>query len=229
MRNFGVILAGGTGSRLGAKVPKQFLTLNGKEILLYSVETFLKHKDIDEVAIVTHSSYAERVKSLTKSLSRPVQILTGGRERYESSLNAIKHFSKKKGNIILHDAARPLVSEEVISRVIEALKDWEAVTVGVPATDTILAVSEGAAGVEVREIPQRRGLYNCQTPQGFRLGVLEEAYGLAAQDPDFEATDDCGVVKKYLPHKSVRVVLGEPANMKLTYEKDIVMLESFLT
>jgi 2-C-methyl-D-erythritol 4-phosphate cytidylyltransferase len=224
MRNIGVILAGGTGSRLGAGIPKQFLPLKGKEILLYSVETFLRHKGIDEVAIVTHKAYLEQVKKLVKELPRHVEILTGGQERYESSLNALKHYSKKGDNIILHDAARPLVSEAVLNGVLEALKDYEAVTVAVPTTDTILVVDE----LEAVEIPQRRRLYNCQTPQGFRLEVLEKAYELGLADAEFVATDDCGVVKKYLPHKAIRVVLGEPANMKLTYEKDMVILESYL-
>ncbi len=225
MKNIGIILAGGSGSRFGKEIPKQFLRLKGKEVLLYSIETFLAHEDIDKVAVVVNKNYVNKTKALVKNLPKPVEVITGGKERYESSLNAIKHYSPNNCNIIFHDAARPLISKAIISKIVESLKIYKAVTVATPSTDTILVVDEE---FKIKDIPNRNLLYNCQTPQGFSFSLIEKAYEIALKDKDFCATDDCGVIKKYLSQEPIYVVQGEPANMKLTYEKDIITLESFL-
>ena len=140
-------------------------------------------------------------------------------------------------NILLHDAARPFVSQRIISDVCEALKQHEAVTVAIPATDTMYTVDEYSNGAAlagadiskvnsagelfVRDIPLRSTLMCAQTPQAFRLDVIARAYALAQQDPTGQSTDDCGVVRRYLPDTPIYIVPGDSANRKITYREDI--------
>lgn len=140
-------------------------------------------------------------------------------------------------NILFHDAARPFVSQRIISDVCEALMQHEAVTVAIPATDTMYTVGEYSNGAApagadisktnsagelfVRDIPLRSTLMCAQTPQAFRLDVIARAYALAQQDPTVQSTDDCGVVRRYLPDTPIYIVPGESANRKITYREDI--------
>lgn len=120
-------------------------------------------------------------------------------------------------NILLHDAARPFVSQRIISDVCEALTQHKAVTVAIPATDTMYTID----GDFVRDIPARSTLMCAQTPQAFRLDVIARAYALAQQDPNWQSTDDCGVVRRYLPDTPIYIVPGDSANRKITYREDI--------
>lgn len=116
---------------------------------------------------------------------------------------------------------RPLVSQRIIDDVCEALKQYEAIDVTVPAVDTIIE----AEGDHIASIPDRSRLQRGQTPQAFRLSVIAEAYKRALNDPNFKVTDDCGVVVKYMPEVPVHLVAGEESNMKLTYKEDTFLLD----
>ena len=224
--NIAVILAGGTGSRMGASTPKQFLKVAGKMVIEHTVEVFEHHKRIDEIAVVVHPDYYGLVEEivLKNHWKKVRKILKGGNERYFSSLSAIEAYRQTSdANLIFHDAVRPLVSHRIIDDVIDALKDHNAVDVVVPATDTIVQVDE--VGNFVTHIPSRRMLRRGQTPQAFRLSTIKKAYEHALSDPTFKSTDDCGTVVKYLPEEPVFVVEGEESNMKLTYKEDIFLLE----
>ena len=124
-------------------------------------------------------------------------------------------------NILLHDAARPFVSQRIINDVCKALEAYRAVTVAIPATDTMYSVSENITDKVVQDIPPRATLMCAQTPQAFRLEVIAEAYYRALQDPHLQATDDCGIVHRYLPEVPICIVQGDPANRKITYKEDI--------
>lgn len=227
MKNVGIILAGGSGTRLGAAVPKQFLTLAGKTVLEHSVDTFQQHPLIDEIVIVCAADWIDKVCRLTeeKDWSKVSYVIEGGAERYMSSLNAMALYRHaEECNLIFHDAARPLVSARIISDTVRALDQWEAVDAAMPATDTIVCTQPGKA--VITDIPDRSLLYCEQTPQGFRKSVIEEAYRIALKDPNFKSTDDCGTVVRYLPQVPVFLVQGEQANMKLTYADDIPLLEA---
>lgn len=227
MKNVGIILAGGSGTRLGATVPKQFLTLAGKTVLEHSVNTFHRHPLIDEMVIVCAADWIERVREMTadNGWNKVRHIVTGGTERYLSSLKAMELYrSGPECNLIFHDAARPLVSERIISDTIQALEKWEAVDAAMPSTDTVVSTAPGQTVITT--IPDRNLLYCEQTPQGFRKSIIEEAYRLALQDPDFKSTDDCGTVVRYLPEVPVFLVRGSRANIKLTYAEDIPVLEA---
>lgn len=221
MRNIAVILAGGVGSRMGGPLPKQFLACQGRLLIEYAVDAFDRHPLVDEVAVVVHPDYTDYMEKVVRRNGwvKVRQLLKGGAERYLSSLAAIRAYEGESDlNLLLHDAARPWVSENIISRVVEALAMHEAVGVAIPSTDTVWEVEEG----EVRAIPERRRMWLAQTPQAFRLPLIAEAYRRAMQDPDFMATDDCGVVRKYMPEVEIHVVEGDKGNTKITYAEDIV-------
>jgi 2-C-methyl-D-erythritol 4-phosphate cytidylyltransferase len=225
MKNIAVILAGGSGTRLGETVPKQFIKIAGKKVIEHTIAVFQAHKQIDEICVVAHADYMREIEQirLANSFSKLRKVLSGGKERYESSLSAIGAYSGEgECNLIFHDSVRPLVNDRIITDCIHALERYNAVDVAVPTTDTIIQVNTGN---EIVGIPPRQSLRNGQTPQAFRLSTIKAAYGLALQDPAFTTTDDCGVVLKYLPDEPIHVVRGEMFNMKLTYKEDIFLLD----
>lgn len=226
-RNIAIILAGGSGSRMGLERPKQFLDLAGRPVIAHSIDAFDSHPAIDEVAIVVGESFIAEVEDMVAlyGWKKVRKVLPGGKERSDSSLSAIRAYADEAdANLLFHDAARPLVSEAIIDRVTEALKTHEAVGVGIASVDTIMELQ---ADGSIARVPSRRMVQRMQTPQAFRLSVITEAYRRAGADPEFEATDDCGVVLRYLPETPIHVVEGEEHNMKLTYVDDLDQLERF--
>ena len=223
MKNIAVILAGGSGSRLGESIPKQFLKIAGKKVLEHTVDVFQNLPLIDEIVVVSNSNYVRDVEdiSIRNSFCKLKKILIGGKERYQSSLAAINAYTEEV-NLIFHDAVRPLVNERIITDCIHALKKYNAVDVAIPTTDTIVQVNDDN---EIIRIPQRTSLRNGQTPQAFKWSIIKQAYEKAMKDPDFKTTDDCGVVLKYMPEESIFVVRGEQFNMKLTYKEDIFLMD----
>ena len=239
MRNIAVILAGGIGARVGGNTPKQLLPLaDGRSVLEHAVCAFEQSPHIDEVCIVMHPdyiAYAEQML-LANAWQKVHHIIPGGKERWESSVNAIRRLGDKairreangeEVNLLLHDAARPFVSQEIIARVCGALEQYEAVTVAIPSTDTVYEMVDG----KVARIPQRSTIMRAQTPQAFRLPLIAEAYtkALGADICDEQAcaachlpaTDDCGIVHEHMPHIPIHIVLGEEQNKKITFKEDI--------
>ncbi len=225
MRNIAVILAGGVGSRLNTDIPKQFLKVAGMSVLEHTIAAFQKHDMIDEIAIVVHSAYRGKIESylIKNNFNKVKKILAGGKERHFSSLSAIEAYDGEKDcNLIFHDAVRPLLSDKIITDVIQALAHYQAVDVAIESADTIIEVDHENI---IKKIPLRKNLRRGQTPQGFRLSVIKKAYEKALKDPEFKTTDDCGVVLKYLPEVKIYVVNGEGVNMKLTYKEDFFLIE----
>ena len=225
-RNVAVVLAGGKGSRMGTDTPKQFFEINGKTVLEYSVEAFDSNPSIDEVVIVSHKNYIDKVKALVSknNYKKVVDVLEGGKERYDSSLAAVKKYAAEDVILILHDAARPLVSKRIIDDVIFTMKSAKACGVAIASTDTILVCNDGV----LNSVPDRKTMYRAQTPQAFDIEVIRSAYEIGLKDPTFTATDDCGVVLKYRPDIPIRIVDGEESNLKVTYRDDLKMVELYL-
>lgn len=222
-KNVAIILAGGKGERLNNSIPKQLIKIAGKKVLEHTLLVFQTHKLIDEIAIVVNDEIRREVEDILTSglYSKVKKILIGGDERYKSSLAAIEAYDEET-NLIFHDSVRPLVTHSIISNCIEALKDYDAVDVAIPTTDTIIRVNSNN---EIVEIPSRATLRNGQTPQAFKLSTIKKAYKVALKDSNFQTTDDCGVVVKYIPNVKVCVVKGELYNMKLTYKEDLFLIE----
>jgi ribitol-5-phosphate 2-dehydrogenase (NADP+) / D-ribitol-5-phosphate cytidylyltransferase len=242
MKNVAVLLAGGSGHRMQTTEPKQFIRIAGRSILEHSIRAFSLNAGIDEIVVVGHADYLDRIRQIAAPYPKVRHIVPGGKERYHSSLAAISLYSSPLEraandepatsggpaavNLLIHDAVRCLVSQRIITDTVEALKEHRAVEVAVPCTDTICEVDSN--GCIVR-IPDRSTLRNVQTPQGFRLETIREAYDTGLKDPNFVTTDDCGVVLRYLPDVPIHVVDGETTNIKITYPEDLVLAEKILT
>ena len=234
MRNIVFILAGGTGSRVGGEMPKQFLSLrDGRSVLEHSVDAFEQSHHIHEIVIVMHPDWmAEAEQIIQKNNWRKVShLIPGGKERWESSWNGINLFlkdDKKDPDVFywFHDAARPFVSQDIIRRVAEGLKNHLAVTVAVPVTDTLYKVKSHQTSAlshhpMVESIPDRNSFMRAQTPQAFHYLAISPAYMRAIEKGKIAVTDDVGILMKYNPEVEVFVVEGEEGNRKITYKEDL--------
>lgn len=226
MRNIAVLLAGGTGKRMGGPEPKQFIMVKGKSLLEHSIHAFASNEGVDAIVIVAHADYIELIREIAAPYQKVMAVVPGGKERYDSSLAAIAAVSGEDVNLLIHDAVRAMVSQRIITDCITALKEYQAVDVAIPCTDTIIEVdAEG----RISHITPRSALRNVQTPQCFRLNVIKEAYARGLADPNFVTTDDCGVVHRYMPEVPILVVPGDTTNIKVTYPEDLILAEKILS
>jgi 2-C-methyl-D-erythritol 4-phosphate cytidylyltransferase len=218
--NIAIILAGGAGLRMKTEIPKQFIEICGKTIIEHTLDVFEQHPHIDEIAIVINAQYIKETEKILQvgAYKKVKKILSGGAERHNSAWVAINAYKKlPNANLIIHDAVRPMIDTEIITEVIAELKKYNAVAVAVPTTDTIYQVEDSI----IRQIPNRRFLMRAQTPQAFKQHILQTAYQKAFEHKEFTATDDCGVVTRFLPHEPIFVLPGNERNLKITYKEDI--------
>lgn len=224
LRTVAVVLAGGSGSRVGLEIPKQLLKVAGRTLIEHTVEALHVCDEIDEIVVVMSAGFvpdAERLL-LRPGLPKLSRVIPGGNDRNESTRRALAALGEEECNVLFHDAVRPLVSRRVVTDCITALETYEAVDVAIPSADTVVRVDENE---NISDIPDRALLRRGQTPQGFRLSVIRRAYDLAAVDDGFSATDDCGVVLHYLPEVAIHVVRGDEQNMKVTYPVDLFIVD----
>ena len=230
--NIAVILAGGCGKRMGSQLPKQFLKIKDKTIIEHTIDVFENNCNIDRIDIVMHEDYFDMIEDIIShsNWSKIQMIINGGKERYESSYNAIKQYSIfDNDKILFHDAVRPMVSDRIIDDVITALDKYNAVMTAIPSTDTIVEIEEdGDSGLFVQNIPDRNRICRAQTPQGFKVSIIRQAYEIAINDSEFRSTDDCGVVKKYLPKEKIYIVEGDERNVKITYQEDLERIKRLI-
>lgn len=231
MKHIAVILAGGTGSRIGGNVPKQLLPLeDGRTVLEHAVDTFEQAFCIDEIAIVMHPEWLNEAERLceTNRWQKVKKIIPGGKERWESSYNAVMEYypvlqeAGKEGGCFMwfHDAARPFVSQRIIAEMALALEEYPAATVAVPVTDTVYRVKEGA----VVDVPPRNEFMRAQTPQAVYMPYMYMSCLQAKHDSEegvLPATDDIGLLIRKLPDTPICIVQGEETNRKITYKGDI--------
>lgn len=218
-----MILAGGVGARIGLDIPKQLLKIAGKSILEHTIATFNDHEQVDRVVVMMAPGHLDAVHDITRSGRYPKvdQVLEGAETRNGTTQRALDVLDDDD-LVLVHDAVRPLVSDRIISECFDALRSYDAVDTAIPSTDTIVEVGEDNLISEIRPRDlQRRG----QTPQGFRAGVLKQAYALAGDDDAFQPTDDCSVVLRYLPDVPIWVVAGEERNMKVTDPIDVYIAD----
>jgi 2-C-methyl-D-erythritol 4-phosphate cytidylyltransferase len=227
MRMVAVVLGGGIGQRVGAALPKQLLRLGGKTLVEHCVAAFQQAPGVDEILVVMAAGYVEQVRDMLAEggFSKVTGVIGGGVTRSDSTRVALGAIGDSSDcAVLLHDAARPLVNQRIIADCVAALGEHEAAGVAVPASDTIVITDNGV----MHTMPRRETLWRCQTPQCFRLPVIARAHELAAADPDFAPTDDCGVVLRYLPGVDVHIVPGSERNLKVTYPQDLAVAEALL-
>ncbi|MEV4544204.1 bifunctional cytidylyltransferase/SDR family oxidoreductase [Micromonospora echinaurantiaca] len=219
-RTVAVVLAGGTGTRLGLGIPKQLLKIAGKPIIEHTLAVFEAAPEIDEIIVLMAAGHvADAQRIVEKAGFRKVtKVIEGGDTRNATTRIALDAVGAGDCNILFHDAVRPLVSGRIVRECVNALWTYSAVDVAIPSADTIIQVDEDDC---ITDIPVRSSLRRGQTPQAFRSGTIREAYRRAEGDPDFAATDDCGVVLRYLPGTPIKVIDGSDENIKVTHPVDV--------
>lgn len=219
-----IVLAAGQGKRMGTKVHKQYLLLQDKPVLYYSLQTFQDSALIDEIYLVTgqgEESYCEEQIVRPYGFTKVTHIVEGGAERYNSVWNALKYV--EDGYVFIHDGARPFISEEIIERAYESVQSCNACVVGMPVKDTIKIADDHA---NVAETPDRSKVWMVQTPQVFHVGLVKEAYRCLMEQEETNVTDDAMVVETFTGH-SVRLVQGSYENIKITTPEDLEIGEIF--
>jgi 2-C-methyl-D-erythritol 4-phosphate cytidylyltransferase len=225
MRNVAVVLAGGTGTRVGLSIPKQLIKIAGKPIIEHTISVMQASPLIDEIVVMMTPGHLDPVHAIVRNggYDKVTQVLEGADTRNATTQRALAALGDEECNVLLHDAVRPLVSQTIIEDVVAALQQYEAVDTVIPSADTIVQVHDDSE--TIAEVLPRHLLRRGQTPQAFRLSVIREAYAEADKDPNFVATDDCTVVLRYLPTVPITVVDGHERNMKVTEPIDVYIAD----
>ena len=212
-----VIVAAGTGSRMNMGINKQFIKLEGKEIIAYTIEKFYNNSNIEDIVVVVKEDESEFFKKeiLDKYNFKNVKIAYGGKERQDSVYNGLKLLDEKCDVVLIHDGARPFVSDNIIDKSIEEAKEHKAIVVGVPVKDTIKVIDNDK---NIVDTPNRSVLWAVQTPQTFDYNILIDAYKDAFKNK-FYGTDDAMLVER-IGYK-VKMLEGSYNNIKITTQEDL--------
>ena len=227
--NIAIILAGGKGIRMGiVDQPKQFIDIYGKPIVVHTIEAFDIHEQIDAIAVVCLKEWHEDIKIWTRKyeLNKIKWIVDGGETRQESVLNGLKAIEEDispEDIVVIHDAARPLISHRIIIDNIEGARKYGAVDTVIPASDTIIQSIDDET---ISSIPVRKELYIGQTPQSFIYSTIYDAHNKASKSELQDSTDDCRLVLNY--GKNVHLVNGDKLNFKITTMEDLLLLKSII-
>lgn len=229
---YGVILAGGIGSRMGGDKPKQYLNVNGKPIIIYTIEKFIVSPELEKIIVLCPKQWVEHTKNLIEKYIAPagdrVVVIEGGATRNETIMNAIR-FIDGEGNlnedtiIVTHDSVRPFVTSRIISENIAAAKEFGACDTVVAATDTIVESSDNEI---ISNIPDRSKMYQGQTPQSFNALKLRTMYE-SLSDAEKDILTDAAKIF-VIKGEKVALVQGETYNMKITYPYDLRVAKSLL-
>lgn len=243
-----IVLAAGNGKRMNSDVAKQYIKLYDKEIVVYPLETFQNNKIIDKIIIVTREDDIEYCKNELVNrynLSKVSDVISGGKERYDSVYRALclieekylednsasdevqddilDEYDRNHVIVMIHDGARPFISDEMIGDSVKTAKEFGACTVGVPVKDTIKIIDDDNFGIDT---PERKNLYQIQTPQTFRFDILKQAHDKFRENENHKITDDTMLVEQY---KGVccKVIMGAYENIKVTTPEDMEVAECY--
>ena len=221
-----IVLAAGNGSRMKSSVKKQYMMLQGKPLVYYSLKAFSDCDKIDNIIVVAGEGDIEYLKKeiIEKyNIGKVSNVVVGGKERYNSVYNALAYTGESK-YILIHDGARPCISKESIEYIIEKVKENKACVAGMPVKDTIKLVDENN---NIVDTPDRKTVWMAQTPQAFARDIVVKAYEEMMKEEDNTITDDAMVVEKYYGIK-VEMVECSYNNIKVTTPEDIAIAETFL-
>lgn len=217
-----VIVAAGSGTRIGGDTPKQFLEIAGVPMLLRSIRPFARHPSVAHVVVVLRDSDAAAPPAwLLPHAGEMLSLVAGGAERSDSVAAGIAALPASCAVILVHDAARPFLDAGLIDRVIDAARAGHAVVPALAVTDTIKEMDPADPSRIARTVP-REQLRSVQTPQGFPRRLLEEAYASARREGR-KGTDDAALVEQ--AGGTVRIVAGDPHNVKVTTTEDLELAE----
>lgn len=221
-----IVLAAGQGKRMGTKVQKQYLEISGKPVLSYSLDVFQRSNIIDDIILVVgenQEDYCQKEIVEKYGITKVSKIVKGGAERFYSVWNGLQVISED-GYVFIHDGARPFVTEEILSRVYEAVQEEKACVVGMPVKDTIKIADDNKFA---KETPNRSYVWMVQTPQVFEKSLVKKAYSLLMEQEIIQVTDDAMVVEKML-NMNVKLVEGSYENIKITTPEDLKIAEIFV-
>lgn len=229
--NIALVVAAGSGSRMqNLDKPKQFLLIKGKPLFIFSLEAFQTNDKIDAIVVVTSEDYLDKVKNWCDqfAISKCKAVVKGGKTRQESVYNGLLKVKELAKNIdddivLIHDAARPLVSQEIIDFNVACAHVRGACTTVITASDTII---RSLNDTTINDVPNRKELYQSQTPQSFRISLILKAHEYAKNNKLLDVTDDAQLVLS-CGHE-VHLVKGEKTNFKITTADDLVILSALL-
>ncbi len=219
-----IILAAGQGNRMGTSTNKQYLNLNHLPILSYTLQAFESSIRVNEIIILVREEDIIICKEIVEdfNIKKAKKIIVGGKERYNSVYNGLQEIDKRTNIVAVHDGARPLIKPEDINFVIDMAYNYDAAILGVKVNDTIKTVNDDNC---VMNTPERDKLWTIQTPQAFKLEILNKAYEKAIENNIF-STDDSMLVEQI--GYTVKVVEGSYSNIKITNPEDIIFAEALL-
>ncbi len=229
---FAAILAGGVGSRMGnSDVPKQFLNLGDKPILIHTIEKFIINSKFDKILVLTPNNFINSTIDLIKNIegeTDKIVVLEGGETRTDTIRNAISYIKSNfpiddDSVIVTHDSVRPFVSHRIIEDNIKMASEYGACDTVIPATDTIV---ESVDGDTISSIPLRDHYYQGQTPQSFKINKLDSLYNNLSKDEIESLTDAAKIFT--LNNEDVFLVEGDVTNIKITYPYDLKLANTIL-
>jgi len=224
---YALIPAAGMGKRMGASINKQYLQMGGVPIVARTISVFEQAPFISEIYLVIPADeipYCREHVVEACGFRKVVEIIPGGKERQNSVMNGLSAISRKASRddvVLIHDGVRPFITPELLRESIEVARNCDGALVAVPAKDTIKTVRDGI----IIDTPPRETLWQGQTPQSFRFGIIYEAH-LAAEREGFIGTDDASLVERR--GGKIRVVAGDYRNIKITTPEDLILAEAFL-
>lgn len=221
-----IVLAAGQGRRMGTETQKQFLEVNGKPLLYYSLRGFQDSHRIQEIILVTGQDKIEYCRENIVErygFTKVAKIIPGGAQRYDSVYEGLKNCENCE-YVFIHDGARPLVTEDILERAWKDVRKYQACAVGVPVKDTIKITDGEGFGAET---PDRSAVWLVQTPQVFEYSLIRRAYELLQGTDKNGVTDDSMVAEQMLGQK-VRMTMGDYRNIKVTTPEDLPLAEVFL-
>lgn len=229
MKNTAIVLAGGRGSRMKSETPKQYLLIDGKPVLYYSLNVFQKCSRIDEIILVCGRDDIEKCQRDIVDyygFSKVRRVVPGGQERYHSVYEGLKA-AEECGYILIHDGARPFIDEAMLNRILDELPVCRACVVAVPVKDTIKLSND--KGYVEQTLPREK-LWSVQTPQSFEYQLIRQAYDELARRrvQEIKITDDA-MVLEYISGIPVKLIEGSYENMKITTPEDLLLAEIVLS
>lgn len=225
LKNIAIILAGGSGSRMNQEIPKAFLEVHSKYLIEYSIIQFQNNDLINEIILVVPHEYLRKSEELIKPKYPKIsKILQGGASRYESSCIGVNAVGQEEAKVLIHDAARPLLSRQMINESVEALDSYDAINILAPVSDTLVQLENN----KFSHLIDRSQIRKVQTPQSFKLSSIKSAQELAKNTPPEQITDDFGLVIRHQTgtHSWIE---GNQMNFKVTYPEDLKLVTQLLS
>ncbi|MDY5105442.1 MAG: IspD/TarI family cytidylyltransferase [Megasphaera elsdenii] len=228
--NIAVVFAGGSGVRMGAGIPKQFLEINGQPIIVHTLKLFQYHKLIDKIYLAVLEDYINYMKDLIDEyrLTKVVSIIPGGETAQDTIYNALKKVECENpddSTVLIHDGVRPFVSYEVITKNIESVEKYGTAITVTPCFETIIISSDG---IDVNDVPYRKNTYSAQAPQSFILKDIIQAHDQIRKLPTkYKNMVDACTIFNHLG-RSVHLVEGNRGNIKVTTPEDVFIFRALL-